>query len=65
LTLRYNSLAAPSKDPIARKLRLRRRIGGEADTAQAKVLKGMKDVAKDKDNKNLSDTKNDPLKPKR
>ncbi|CAL8141139.1 unnamed protein product [Orchesella dallaii] len=59
---------APSKDPIARKMRLRRRHvdQAEADTAQAKILKGMKDIAKDKDNKNFNDTKQtEPLKPKR
>ena len=40
------------KDPVARKLRLRRRHrdgNADADEDQAKVLKGMKDVAKDKD----------------
>jgi hypothetical protein len=38
----------------------------EADTAQAKILKGMKDIAKDKDNKNFNDVKQaEPLKPKR
>jgi len=40
-------------------------VGGEADTAQAKVLKGMEDVAKDKNNKNLNETKIESLKPKR
>ena len=42
------------KDPVARKLRLRRRHrdgNADADEDQAKVLKGMKDVAKDKDSK--------------
>ncbi|KAJ8986052.1 hypothetical protein NQ317_013938 [Molorchus minor] len=40
----------PSKDPIARKLRLRRgkRDHEEADQDQAKILKGMKDIAKEK-----------------
>lgn len=43
-------LLAPSKDPIARKMRLRRRRGdGDVDNDQARrVLKGMSDVAKDK-----------------
>lgn len=43
--------AQPQKsDPVARKMRLRRRHrdGGDPDEDQAKVLKGMKDVAKDK-----------------
>ena len=42
------------KDPVARKIRLRRRHkdgNTDADEDQAKVLKGMKDVAKDKDTK--------------
>merc|ERR1719284_609367 len=42
------------KDPLARKLRLRRRHrdgNADADEDQAKVLKGMKDIAKDKDTK--------------
>ena len=39
-----------TKDPVARKRRLlhRPREGGDPDEDQAKVLKGMKDVAKDK-----------------
>lgn len=38
----------------------------EADTAQAKILKGMKDIAKDKDNRNYNEPKQaEPLKPKR
>lgn len=43
-----------SRDPIARKLRLRRGRRAdestEADQDQAKILKGMKDVALDKNN---------------
>jgi len=41
----------PQKDPVARKMRLRRRRGdaGEADEDQKKVLKGMTEVAKDKE----------------
>ena len=43
--------AAQQKDPVARYKRLRRRRGdgGEADEEQKKVLKGMTDVAKDRD----------------
>ncbi|CAG9770082.1 unnamed protein product [Ceutorhynchus assimilis] len=58
----------PSKDPIARKMRLRRgrRDHEEADQDQAKILKGMKDIAKEK---NLSSqeevAKAESLKPKR
>lgn len=41
--------ANSSKDPIARKMRLRRRRDQEeADQDQAKILKGMKDIAKEK-----------------
>lgn len=55
-----------SKDPIARKLRLRRRRDQEeADQDQAKILKGMKDIAKDKNNKTAEDVKVESLKPKR
>lgn len=57
-----------SKDPIARKLRLRRlrRDQEEADSDQAKILKGMKDIAKDKDNKkSVEEEKAESLKPKR
>ncbi|KAL5018593.1 hypothetical protein ScPMuIL_004315 [Solemya velum] len=55
----------PSKgDPVARKLRLRRRRDGQESE---KVLKGMRDVAKDKA-EGRADSKDDnaePLKPKR
>ncbi|XP_063216475.1 protein flightless-1 [Bacillus rossius redtenbacheri] len=57
-----------SKDPIARKMRLRRgrRDQEEADQDQAKILKGMKDVAKDKNKqKTLEEVKAESLKPKR
>ena len=50
------------KDPVARKLRLRRRHrdgNNDADEDQAKVLKGMKDVAKDKDSKSKEDNDNE------
>ncbi|KAK0089106.1 hypothetical protein PV325_009137 [Microctonus aethiopoides] len=56
-----------SKDPIARKMRLRRRRDQEeADQDQAKILKGMKDIAtkKNKD-KDLEDNITVSLKPKR
>lgn len=51
-----NFFLDPSKDPIARKLRLRRgrRDLEEADQDQAKILKGMKDIAKEK-NRNLEE----------
>ncbi|KAK3911726.1 Protein flightless-1 [Frankliniella fusca] len=56
-----------SKDPIARKLRLRRgrRDQEEADQDQAKILKGMKDVAKEKNRRTLEEVKAESLKPKR
>lgn len=58
------SLQAPSKDPLARKRRLRGpRREGEADSDQAKILKGMSDIAKNKD-KNQEEAV-EPLKPKR
>ncbi|XP_075220548.1 FLII actin remodeling protein isoform X2 [Lycorma delicatula] len=61
--------ACSSKDPIARKLRLRRgrRDHEEADSDQAKILKGMKDIAKEKNNKQklIEDVKAESLKPKR
>lgn len=62
----------PVKDPIARKMRLRRRREGEADSDQAKILKGMTDVAKEKDRKSGGgggggggEDRVDSLKPKR
>lgn len=51
------------KDPIARKLRLRRRY--EATQDAAKVLKGMKDVAKDRDAQLFDELKTESLRPKR
>ncbi|KOX75280.1 Protein flightless-1 [Melipona quadrifasciata] len=56
-----------SKDPIARKMRLRRRRDQEeADQDQAKILKGMKDVAKEKNkDKECEESKAESLKPKR
>lgn len=57
------------KDPIARKLRLRRRAkeGVDQETNQAKVLKGMKDLVKEKETQahNQSDFLEPDLKPKR
>lgn len=57
------------KDPIARKLRLRRRAkdDSEQETNQAKVLKGMKDLVREKDSiaQNQSDFLEPDLKPKR
>ncbi|KAL3268088.1 hypothetical protein HHI36_007215 [Cryptolaemus montrouzieri] len=58
----------PSKDPIARKMRLRRgrRDQEEADQDQAKILKGMKDIAKEKNlNAQDEDARVESLKPKR
>ncbi|XP_011308907.1 protein flightless-1 [Fopius arisanus] len=56
-----------SKDPIARKMRLRRRRDQEeADQDQAKILRGMKDIAGDKNkDKDDNDVKTESLKPKR
>ena len=57
------------KDPIARKLRLRRRAKDdvEHDSNQAKVLRGMKDLVMEKENlaNNQSDFLEPDLKPKR
>ncbi|KAM7297511.1 protein flightless-1 [Ixodes scapularis] len=52
------------KDPIARKMRLRRRREGEADSDQAKILKGMTDVAREKDRngRSAADDRVDSLK---
>uniref|UniRef100_A0A2R5LN85 Putative actin regulatory gelsolin/villin family n=1 Tax=Ornithodoros turicata TaxID=34597 RepID=A0A2R5LN85_9ACAR len=57
----------PVKDPIARKMRLRRRREGEADSDQAKILKGMTDIAKEKEqsSRDASEDWVDSLKPKR
>nr|CAD7257477.1 unnamed protein product [Timema shepardi] len=60
--------SSASKDPIARKMRLRRgrRDQEEADQDQAKILKGMKDIATDKNKqKTLEEVKAESLKPKR
>uniref|UniRef100_A0A8D8S4Y6 Protein flightless-1 n=1 Tax=Cacopsylla melanoneura TaxID=428564 RepID=A0A8D8S4Y6_9HEMI len=64
--------AAPQpRDPIARKLRLRRTKrdqDSEADQDQAKILKGMKEIAKDKNQKRSPEESRaaaESLKPKR
>ena len=44
--MQHHTITA-SKDPVARKLRLRRRRDKQDESE--KVLKGMRDVAKDKD----------------
>ncbi|XP_026846356.1 protein flightless-1 [Drosophila persimilis] len=61
---------ATPKDSTARKIRLRRGPRSDGDQDAAKVLKGMKDVAKDKDNEGEAfglpeDGKPESLKPKR
>lgn len=55
-----------SKDPIARKMRLRRgrRDQEEADQDQAKILKGMKDIARNKQ-KSMEDAKTESIKAKK
>lgn len=65
------SNASLAKDPIARKMRLRRGKRDqqhphqeEADQDQAKILKGMKDVAKNKQ-KSLEEVKAESIKAKR
>lgn len=57
-----------NKDPIARKIRLRRGPRTDSDSDSAKILKGMKDVAKDRNSSsNICDDGGKPesLKPKR
>lgn len=55
-----------TKDPIARKIRLRRGIRSDSnDKDSAKILKGMKDVAKEKELNNWEEEKVEGLKPKR
>lgn len=51
------------KDSIARKIRLRR--GPRSDKDSAKILKGMKDIAKDKELQLADDGRPESLKPKR
>ncbi|XP_037955141.1 protein flightless-1 [Teleopsis dalmanni] len=65
--------ASTPKDSTARKIRLRRGPRTESDQDSAKILKGMKDVAKDKDESGLNlswigdsdDSRQESLKPKR
>ncbi|XP_071453718.1 protein flightless-1 [Hetaerina americana] len=77
-TPRQSEQGTPAKDAVARKMRLRRGIsrggtsgGGrdEVDGDQAKILKGMKDVARDNvesaDNAREHGNKVDSLKPRR
>ncbi|XP_055619674.1 protein flightless-1 [Toxorhynchites rutilus septentrionalis] len=58
--------ANSSKDPIARKLRLRRGARNDsADQDSAKILKGMQDIAKEKNALGCDEEKVENLKPKR
>lgn len=62
------SIAQPpnnTKDSIARKIRLRRGPRQDSDKDSAKILKGMKDIAKDKDLQSNDDGRPESLKPKR
>lgn len=55
-----------NKDPIARKLRLRRGKTDTEDQDQAKILKGMKEIAKEKNKQScLEKEESESLKPKR
>lgn len=57
---------ASSRDPIARKLRLRRSKRDHEEEKQAKILKGMQDIANDKNNETFDECiKAESLKPKR
>lgn len=60
----FKPLIDPTKDSIARKMRLRRgkRDQEEADQDQAKILKGMKDIAKEKNKSMEEDLKTEFLK---
>lgn len=59
------TVANTSKDPIARKLRLRRGPRTDSDQDSAKILKGMKDIAIEKNSKNYEEEMVENLKPKR
>lgn len=60
------STASTTKDSIARKIRLRRGLRNDStDKDSAKILKGMKDIAKEKDSQFITDEKVESLKPKR
>lgn len=54
-----------TKDSMARKIRLRRGPRTDSDKDSAKILKGMKDVAKDKNLQVTDDGRPESLKPKR
>lgn len=55
-----------SKDPIARKQRLRRGLRtGDSEKDSAKILKGMKDIAKEKDLQAWEEDRVESVKPKR
>ncbi|XP_067629207.1 protein flightless-1 isoform X7 [Eurosta solidaginis] len=59
--------APNAKDSTARKIRLRRGTRAESDQDSAKILKGMKDIAKDKDESigYFDDLQAESVKPKR
>lgn len=59
------NVANSSKDPIARKLRLRRGPRTDSEQDSAKILKGMKDIADEKNQKAWEEEKVESLKPKR
>lgn len=60
------STAANSKDPIARKQRLRRGLRTDSsEKDSAKILKGMKDIAKEKEMQAWEEDKVESVKPKR
>lgn len=60
------SAAGSSKDPIARKQRLRRGLRTDSsDKDSAKILKGMKDIAKEKEMQAWEEEKVESVKPKR
>ncbi|XP_074600269.1 FLII actin remodeling protein [Brevipalpus obovatus] len=65
-----SSPTSPSKDPLARKMRLRRRHrdnGEDDETNQAKVLKGMSELARERDHlpDDIAGMNDTNLKPKR
>ncbi|KAJ6637773.1 Protein flightless-1 [Pseudolycoriella hygida] len=57
--------ANSSKDPIARKQRLRRGLRTDSEKDSAKILKGMKDIAKEKELQAWEEEKAESVKPKR
>ncbi|GAB6020266.1 hypothetical protein CHUAL_002984 [Chamberlinius hualienensis] len=61
-----DSRYTPNRDPIARKMRLRRRQReGEADSDQAKILKGMTEIAEAKNKAKQQEETVESLRPKR